>query len=202
MLSLEDAKKLFTPKSKQKLNDTVNHDRPVINSTNKVNNDIVMQALCRAVDDNTIRVDDLDDRLVKLLNSNTNTISYHKLISALKVIRKSNHNIACVIEIRDPNTINQALIKDWVITGEKDSATFVEVFEYVCNKFEITPHMIREKMTETLKATVVNNVAQLLAKFDNATEEERKDFVISIRTITRLICMSGYLIYAEFKKIK
>lgn len=202
MLSLEDAKKLFTPKSKQKLNDTVNHDRPVINSTNKVNNDIVMQALCRAVDDNTIRVDDLDDRLVKLLNSNTNTISYHKLISALKVIRKSNHNIACVIEIRDPNTINQALIKDWVITGEKDSATFVEIFEYVCNKFEITPHMIREKMTETLKATVVNNVAQLLAKFDNATEEERKDFVISIRTITRLVCMSGYLIYAEFKKIK
>jgi hypothetical protein len=56
-------------------------------------------------------------------------------------------------------------------------------------------------MTETLKPTVVNNVAQLVAKYSVASKEERNKMVISIRTITRLVNMSGYLIYAEFKKI-
>jgi hypothetical protein len=57
-------------------------------------------------------------------------------------------------------------------------------------------------MTEMLKPTIVNNVAQLVAKYNSIeSEEERKKITISISTITRLVNMSGYLLIAEFKNI-
>jgi hypothetical protein len=47
------------------------------------------------------------------------------------------------------------------------------------------------------KMTIVNNVAQLLGKYETLkTDEERKEVSISISTITRLVNMSHHLLYA------
>jgi hypothetical protein len=53
-------------------------------------------------------------------------------------------------------------------------------------------------MTKMLKPTIVNNIAQLVAKYDTLDDNEKKKLNISITTITRLVNMSGYLIFAEF----
>ena len=56
--------------------------------------------------------------------------------------------------------------------------------------------MVRNKMTETLKPTIVNNIAQLIAKY--AVAEDKDELTISINTISRLVNMTGNLIFAEF----
>lgn len=199
MLTVEMAKKLFTKEAKDRLQQVVDRNKPSINFSNKLNNDMLMQALCRAVAQNTINVSNLDEKTIKLLNSSTNTISYPKLINILDVIHITNDNIKCHIEIKDPKAdkINPPVIKEWFI-HDKDDATFIQIFDFVVFHFKITPCMVRELMTQTLKPTVVNNVAQFVAKYQAATEEERKSFVVSIRTITRLVNMMGYLIFADF----
>lgn len=199
-LTLEEAKKLMTDSAKEKLRSVVNVNKPVINHANKMNNDIIMQALCRAIDSNIIHTDDMDDTLIKLVNSSTNTLSYAKLIRSLKTIHHTNPKIACIISMHNPKDISNESTVEWVIDGKND-ITFHMIFEYVLAKFGITPHDVRINMTKTLKPTVVNNVAQLIAKYNISTEEERSKIVISIRTITRLVNMSGWMLFAEFKKI-
>lgn len=196
MLTVEMAKKLFTKEAKDRLQQVVDRNKPTINFSNKLNNDMLMQALCRAVSQNTINVSNLDEKTIKLLNSSTNTISYPKLLNILDVIHMTNDNIKCHIEIKDPNK-GSAVIKEWFI-HDKDDVTFIQIFDFVISYFEITPYMVRELMTKTLKPTVVNNVAQFVAKYQAASKEERESFVVSIRTITRLVNMKGYLIFAEF----
>ena len=51
MISLEEAKSMMTKDKREKLRNIVEVSKPSINFTNKMNNDIVMQALCRAVID-------------------------------------------------------------------------------------------------------------------------------------------------------
>lgn len=196
MLTVEMAKKLFTKEAKDRLQQVVDRNKPTINFSNKLNNDMLMQALCRAVSQNTINISNLDEKTIKLLNSSTNTISYPKLLNILDVIHMTNDNIKCHIEIKDPNK-GSAVIKEWFI-HDKDDVTFIQIFDFVISYFEITPYMVRELMTKTLKPTVVNNVAQFVAKYQSASKEERESFVVSIRTITRLVNMKGYLIFAEF----
>lgn len=196
MLTVEMAKKLFTKEAKDRLQQVVDRNKPTINFSNKLNNDMLMQALCRAVSQNTINISNLDEKTIKLLNSSTNTISYPKLLNILDVIHMTNDNIKCHIEIKDPNK-GSSVIKEWFIHG-KDDVTFIQIFDFVISYFEITPYMVRELMTKTLKPTVVNNVAQFVAKYQAASKEERESFVVSIRTITRLVNMKGYLIFAEF----
>lgn len=190
------AKKLFTKEAKDRLQQVVDRNKPTINFSNKLNNDMLMQALCRAVSQNTINISNLDEKTIKLLNSSTNTISYPKLLNILDVIHMTNDNIKCHIEIKDPNK-GSSVIKEWFI-HDKDDVTFIQIFDFVISYFEITPYMVRELMTKTLKPTVVNNVAQFVAKYQAASKEERESFVVSIRTITRLVNMKGYLIFAEF----
>lgn len=196
MLTVEMAKKLFTKEAKDRLQQVVDRNKPTINFSNKLNNDMLMQALCRAVSQNTINISNLDEKTIKLLNSSTNTISYPKLLNILDVIHMTNDNIKCHIEIKDPNK-GSVVIKEWFI-HDKDDVTFIQIFDFVISYFEITPYMVRELMTKTLKPTVVNNVAQFVAKYQSASKEERESFVVSIRTITRLVNMKGYLIFAEF----
>jgi hypothetical protein len=196
MLTVEMAKKLFTKEAKDRLQQVVDRNKPTINFSNKLNNDMLMQALCRAVSQNTINISNLDEKTIKLLNSSTNTISYPKLLNILDVIHMTNDNIKCHIEIKDPNK-GSSVIKEWFI-HDKDDVTFIQIFDFVISYFEITPYMVRELMTKTLKPTVVNNVAQFVAKYQAASKEERESFVVSIRTITRLVNMKGYLIFAEF----
>lgn len=63
--------------------------------------------------------------------------------------------------------------------------------------FEITPTLVRNKMTETLKPTIVNNIAQCVAKYQNG----EPDLNVSITTVSRLVNMCDHLIYADFEEV-
>jgi hypothetical protein len=198
-LTLEEAKSMMTEQASMKLKKVVDNTDTTIDCSNKVNKDILMGALCRAIEKGLIRVDDLDDKMIKLLNSDTSTLSYSKLMYALNVIHKTNPNITCEISIHKPDTPTPTLIKNWYVFDER--VKFQEILKFILEYFKITPHDVRVEMTKTLKPTVVNNVAQLVANFLKATDEERNKMIISIVVITRLVTMSGCMIYAEFKKI-
>ena len=199
-LSLEQAKALMTVESSEKLRHVVDNTITTIDFSNKVNKDIIMGAMCRAVESGLIRINDLDDKLIKLLNSDTNTMSYSKLIYALNTIHATNPRIVCEISIYKPASPKARLVRLWNIYDNK--TTFNDIFEFVLKEFNISPHDIRVEMTKTLKPTVVNNVAQLAANFLKSNKEERKKIIISIVAITRLVNMSNHLIYANFKKLK
>lgn len=197
-ISLEDAKALVSPESISKLKSIVT-PKPIINMEAKVNNDIVMAALCNAVNSGVIKMGSLDERLVKLLNSSTNTLSAVKLGNILTQIRKSQPTMCCVISLKTSG-MSSDIIEEWTFTGPE--VHFNKIFEYVIDRFDITPSLIRTKMTEMLKTTIVNNVAQLVAKYNSLeTDEEKKELPISISTITRLVNMSGHLLFAEFKDV-
>lgn len=199
MISLEEAKQMMTKEKSDKLKRIVTDSAPTINFSNKLHNDIVMAAFCDAVENDVIHVSDLDDKLIKLLNSNTNTISFPKLVSILDTIHATNPRIICYIRLQSPAPAFPEKINDWVIDG-KNGISFHDIFDYVIKKFEITPRDIRINMTKTLKPTVVNNVAQLVAKYVSSNKEEQSEMVISIKTISRLVNMVGKQITAEFRK--
>ena len=106
--------------------------------------------------------------------------------------------MCCVItlESADMNTI----INQWVFTGPE--VYFNKMFEFVIEYFEITPSIVRNKMTTMLKTTIVNNVAQLIAKYTSLTDEdEKKKITISINTIARLVNMSDHILLARFEEM-
>ena len=191
MISLEEAKAMMTEDSINKLKEIV-VVKPSINLEKKVNNDILMQALCRAVTEGTIHPESIDERLMKLLNSATNTLSAVKVGHILTSVRKYQPKMCCVITIMSGDM--EETLNEWVYTGP--DVSFNNIFEYVVETFNITPTMVRNKMTETLKPTIVNNIAQLIAKY--AVTEDKSELTISINTISRLVNMTGNLIFAEF----
>lgn len=195
-MTLEEAKALMSPEALNKLKEVVTL-RPTINMDNKANNDILMNALCKAVNDGTILIDSLDDKTVKLLNAKTNTLSPSKLGMILKTIRQSQPNIGCVISLIEPI---DKVIKTWVYTDE--DVNFLEIFAFLLEKFELTPNMVRVKMGEMLKPTIVNNIAQLVAKYQYGDEKEIKEINVSITTLTRLTNMCDHMLFADFKKVK
>lgn len=191
MISLEEAKAMMTEDSINKLKEIV-VVKPTINLEKKVNNDILMQALCRAVTEGIIHPESIDERLMKLLNSATNTLSAVKVGHILTSVRKYQPNMCCVITIMSGDM--EETLNEWVYTGP--DVSFNNIFEYVVETFNITPTMVRNKMTETLKPTIVNNIAQLIAKY--AVTEDKSELTISINTISRLVNMTNNLIFAEF----
>lgn len=192
-ITLEQAKAMMTNESYDKLKKVVtNH--PNINMENKVNCDILMQALCRAVAEEVILPESLDDRLVKLLNAKTNTLSPIKLGDILTHIRKKQPRLACVLTLLQAN--DDTVIDRWIYVGP--NINFTNMMGDIIKKFEITPTMVRTKMTETLKPTIVNNIAQCVARYMN---DEDKELNVSITTISRLVNMCGYLLYADFKEV-
>lgn len=196
-ISLEDAKAMVSSESLSRLKSVVT-PKPIINMEAKVNNDILMSALCTAVSNGVIKQSSLDDRLIKLLNSATNTLSAGKLGDILSHLRTVQPNMSCVITLMEPDMSD--VVNEWVFIGP--DVYFNKLFEYVIEHFEITPTIVRNKMTEMLKPTIVNNVAQLIAKYNNITDEkEKQNITISISTITRLVNMSGYILMAEFCNI-
>lgn len=197
-ISIEEAKAMMSDEALSRLKEIVT-PQPSINMNQKVNNDIIMSALCRAVNDGVIHMDAVDDHIVKLLNSPTNTLSAVKVGNILTQIRKFQPNMCCVITLKSSD-MNEK-INEWIFTGPE--VYFNKIFEYVIDKFEITPSLVRNKMTAMLKTTIVNNVAQLVAKYNSLTdEEEKKHLTISINTVTRLVNMSDHILLAEFKEIK
>jgi len=196
-ISLEDAKAMVSDESITKLKSMVD-PRPIINTDAKVNNDIIMAALCDAVTKGVIKMTSLNDRLVKLLNSGTNTLSAVKVGNILTHLRQYQPNMCCVVSLKTADMTN--VVSEWVFTGP--TVYFNKIFEFVIEYFKITPTLIRSKMTEFLKTTIVNNVAQLVAKYNSLeNEEEKKKLTISISTVTRLVNMSGHILLAEFKEI-
>ena len=55
-------------------------------------------------------------------------------------------------------------------------------------------------MGEMLKTTIVNNIAQLVSKYNSLEDTEKRQLQVSITTISRLVNMNGYMMYAEFKE--
>ena len=197
-ISIEEAKAMMSDGAISKLRDIV-IPQPIVNMNQKVNNDIIMSALCRAVSDDVIHMSSLNERIIKLLNSPTNTLSAVKVGGILSHVRKTQPNMCCVITLKtgDMNTI----INEWVFTGPE--VYFNKIFEFVVEYFEITPAIVRNKMTNMLKTTIVNNVAQLVAKYASLDdEEEKKQLTISISTVSRLVNMSDHILLAEFKEVK
>ena len=63
-MTLEEAKSLMTPEALNKLKDVVS-ERPQINMGNKANNDILMAALCKAVEDGVVLPESLSEKTIK-----------------------------------------------------------------------------------------------------------------------------------------
>ena len=140
-------------------------------------------------------VPSLDDKTIKLLNSPTNTLSQAKLGEILSKIREYQPNMVCVISLMTQDM--SKTLHEWVFTGP--ITKFNKMFETVIRDFSITPASIRAKMVNTLKPTIVNNIAQLIAKYENTDDKE--DINVSINTITRLVNMEEHLLFAEFKEV-
>ena len=196
-ITLDEAFAMITDEAKAKLE---KHVSPAteIDVTQKMNNDIIMNALCKAVSDDVIHQSSLNSKIVKLLNSSTNTVSPTKVGEILTAVRQKQPKMTCVITLYTGDM--SKVINEWAFVGPKVS--FNKVFEFIIKYFEITPLLVRTKMVEKLKVTIVNNIAQLVAKYMSLeTDEERMTLTISITTITRLANMADSILLCEFKDI-
>ena len=63
-ISIEEAKAMMSGEAISKLKDIVT-PQPIVNMNQKVNNDIIMSALCRAVSDDVIHMSSIDDKIIK-----------------------------------------------------------------------------------------------------------------------------------------
>lgn len=194
-MTLEEAKSLMTQDALNKLKELIS-DKPTINTSNKANNDILMNALCRAVNENIINIDSLDDKIVKLLNAKTNTLSPSKLGYVISTIKQNQPNIVCCISLVRPPDI---IINEWTY-NDKD-VNFTSILDYILKYFKMNPNVIRAKLGEMLKPTIVNNIAQTVAKYQNSNDTDRADINVSITTLTRLANMYEHMLFAEFKLI-
>lgn len=194
-MTLEEAKGLMTQEKIDKLKEVVAKEIDV-DISKKINNDLIMTALCRAVVvDKIIDPDAIDERLYKLLNSDTNTVSDLKLSDILKSIHDVQKNMYCVITLQDTN---MNIINEWKLY---EDFTFNHIFEFILDHYKVTPHDIRESMSATLKPTIVNNIGQLISKYQQLTPEEKAKKRISITTINRIVSTVGGIMTVEFKKL-
>lgn len=191
MLTLDEAKAMLTKENLEHLHD-ITTVKPDIDFSHKVNNDIIMTALCKAVADEVIKPSSITDRLAKLLNSETNTISQSKLEEILCSIHNFQPDIKCCVTVYDHDMIPK---HEWEFS---DKVSFLPMFDWVVNNYNITPVDIRKRLTQTLKTTIVNNVSQLVSKWCKSSLEERASMVISITTVQRLVNMTGDILQAEF----
>lgn len=164
--------------------------------TAKTDSDILMQALCRAVSDSVIKPESVSPKIAKLLNSTTGSLSESKLNDLLTHIRHHQKNMCCVITLSKPD---MSPVKSWCFNTLETSATFISIFDYVINEFGITPSIVRTKMVDTLKPTIVNNISQLVSRYIKRVDVEHIN--VSIKTISRLVNMENHLFNAEFKEL-
>lgn len=194
-MTIEEAKALMTEESLAKLKEVVTKEIN-IDLSKKVNNDLIMTALCKAVViDKIIDPEAIDEKLLKLLASDTNTISDTKLNEIMKSIHQVQKNLYCIIEIQD-TAFNE--IAKWILF---EDFTFNKIFEFVLEHYKVTPQDIRNNMGTVLKSTIVNNIGQLISKYQQLDEKERKQKRISITTINRIVTAMGGLVTVEFQKL-
>ena len=182
-MTIEEATKLMSPEAVNHLRDLTNELKE-IDVSKKKQCDIIMWALVNAImNDGVILHSSLDDGLVNMMNSSTRTVSCSKLRSVMKTIKPDGSKLIQRFEFDN--------------TKNKD---FNYILDFVLDYFKITPQMIKEKLTEFFKPTVVINIYTLINKYMTATDEEKKDFKVSILTITRLVNMVNHVIYCKFER--
>lgn len=192
-MTLDEAKALMQPTAVQHLKDMV-AENVVIDTSKKSACDILMSAFIKAVKDDTIHKLSLNQGFVNMLNSTTNTMSQSKLGDLMKLLNERQPEIGCVFTLYD-GTMEP--IEEWVF--KTPNPTFNGMYEYVINYFQITPGMIREKLSTVLKQTIANNIAQFCLKYQSTTNHD--DMVVSVTTITRLVNMMNHIITCEFREV-
>lgn len=193
-MTIEEAQKLLTPEAVNHLKELTNETKD-IDVSRKKNCDIIMSAMIKAIiDDGSILQSSLDDTLINMMNSSTRTISCSKLKSVMKTIKES-QKLTCSFDIYEADGVTS--VKHFEFDNKKDK-NFNYILDYVLDHFEITPQMIKEKLTEHFKATVVINIYTLINKYVNATDAEKDEFKVSILTITRLVNMMNHIIICKF----
>ena len=179
-MTIEESKKLLTPEAVNHLKELTNETKD-IDVSRKKNCDIIMSAMIKAIlDDGSILQSSLDDTLINMMNSSTRTISCSKLKSVMKTIKES-QKLTCSFDIYEADGVTP--VKHFEFDNKKDK-NFNYILDYVLDHFEITPQMIKEKLTEHFKATVVINIYTLINKYVNATDTEKDEFKVSILTMT------------------
>ena len=190
-MTVEEAVNLMDDEAYAKLKEVVTV-KPSIDISKKSANDILMGALCKAVLEDVIHVESLDEKIIKLLNSPTNTLSQSKLKYVLNVVHETQPKIKCIITIMTPD------MKDTLFEVEyhqPDAIDFIVILKWLVKKFDITPTKVRSQMN-ALKPTIVNNIAQLVSRVLN---DNLDGVTVSISTITRLVNCNDHLIYAKFE---
>ena len=195
-MTVEEAKALMQPTAVQHLKDVV-AENVVIDVSKKSACDILMAAFCKAVTDDppVIRKSSLNDYFVNMLNGTTNTMSQSKLGDLFKLLTERQPEIGCVFTLYNGDMTE--VINDWIF--KTTNPTFNKMFEFVVERFEITPQMIREQLSTVLKQTIANNIAQFTLKYQ--TSKNHDDMVVSITTITRLVNMTNNIITCEFREV-
>lgn len=182
-MTLEEAKARMTPEALEHLNEVV---CPWDINIDKKDCDIVMSALCKSVTDNTIKKTSLDENAVQILNSDTSTLTAMKLHDILKTIQH-HQDIVCFIFLK----YNDEKI---VFNIGEDITTYNPIFDWVVKTCDVTSIGIRKKMIGKYKASVINNIAQLVPKHNTNPDEP-----ISIKNITRIFTSYGGTIICSIK---
>ena len=193
-MTLEEAKALMNERSIKALQDMVS-ENILIDTSKKSACDILMNAFCRAVNENVIHKTSLNEYFVKVLNSTTNTLSETKLGDLLTCIHAKQPDMVCIFTLYTPDMTN--VIEEWVF--KTHTPTFNAMYEFVITHFNITPIMIRTELSKTLKTTIANNLAQFAFKYSQT--DNHSDMRVSVTTITRLVNMMGHIITCEFKEV-
>lgn len=195
-MTIEESKKLLTPEAVNHLKELTSETKD-IDVSRKKNCDIIMSAMIKAIlEDGSILQSSLDDTLINMMNSSTRTISCSKLKSVMKTIKES-QKLTCSFDIYEADGVT--LVKHFEFDNKKDK-NFNYILDFVLDYFKVTPQLIKEKLTEQFKPTVVINIYTLINKYVNATDAEKDEFKVSILTITRLVNMMNHIIICKFSK--
>lgn len=195
-MTIEESKKLLTPEAVNHLKELTSETKD-IDVSRKKNCDIIMSAMIKAIlEDGSILQSSLDDTLINMMNSSTRTISCSKLKSVMKTIKES-QKLTCSFDIYEADGVT--LVKHFEFDNKKDK-NFNYILDFVLDYFKVTPQIIKEKLTEQFKPTVVINIYTLINKYVNATDAEKDEFKVSILTITRLVNMMNHIIICKFSK--
>jgi hypothetical protein len=195
-MTIEEAQKLLTPEAVNHLKELTSETKD-IDVSRKKNCDIIMSAMIKAIlEDGSILQSSLDDTLINMMNSSTRTISCSKLKSVMKTIKES-QKLTCSFDIYEADGVTP--VKHFEFDNKKDK-NFNYILDFVLDYFKVTPQLIKEKLTEHFKPTVVINIYTLINKYVNATDAEKDDFKVSILTITRLVNMMNHIIICKFAR--
>lgn len=190
-MTLEEAKKLMSPEALAKLKNMVS--KPLeIDFSKKVNCDLVMGALCKAVQTGVIQPKSLNEKIIKLLNSDTSTISDSTLSYILDVVHKNQPTLAFEITLYEANMDK---IAKWTMFRD---VKFNVIFDFILDRFQITPQIVRAQLIDTFRPTIVNNLGQLVSRFQAMSADDKFNQTISMSTIQRLVTMSKKIIMGEF----